>query len=136
MLGRTLNIRIEVNQVKGPELYVNDILVSKPATYLTDPDDKNSEVAANAYWGAQTNYGEFAIGFFVSQRVKLTIDNIKVTGWVNEYTEADMLRTYNAAPNKEPATGDATIYVVVAMAVSFISLAALVVTKRRSSRVK
>ncbi|HOA85682.1 MAG TPA: hypothetical protein PKN17_06630, partial [Bacillota bacterium] len=136
MLGKTLNVRIEVNQVKGPEIYINDILVSKAATYLTDPDDKDSEVAANTYWGAQTNYGEFAIGFFVSNRIKLAIDNIKVTGWVNEYTEADMLRAYDLEPNKEPATGDATIYVTIAMAVSFISLAALVVTKRRGSRVK
>ncbi len=131
MLGRTLAVRIEVNQVTGPECYINNILVSKARTVLTDPDDENSAVAANLYWGAQTNYNEFAIGFFVSNRVKAAIDNIRVVGYINEYTENDMMRTYDQAELKEPATGDATIYVVIAMAVSFISLATLVIAKRR-----
>ncbi|MGI6754156.1 MAG: hypothetical protein ACOX31_07665 [Eubacteriales bacterium] len=59
-----------------------------------------------------------------------------VMGYVfMEYTENDMMNAYIAAAGKEPDTGDATIYVTIAMAVSFISLAALVVSKRRS-RVK
>ena len=89
------------------------------------PDDKTTEVAPTRTGVDQ--YGEFAIGFFVSQRVKLAIDNIKVTGWVNG-TEADMLRGYQAA-EQEPATGDATIYVVIAMAISFVACRP-VVTKR------
>ncbi len=131
LVGRTLSIRVEVNQVTGPEFYVNDILVSKAATILTDENDPESEVVANPYWGAQTNYNEFAIGFFVSSRVKAAIDNIRVAGYINEYTENDILRAYDQTELKEPATGDATIYVVIAMAVSFISLATLVVAKRR-----
>lgn len=133
LLGKTIKVRIEVNQVTGPEFYVNDILVSKCETVLTDANDPTSVVAKNLFWGSQTNYNEFTIGLFVSQRVQVAIDNIKVTGWVNEYTENDILRTYAMAELKEPATGDATIYVAVAMAVSFISLAALVVVKRRKN---
>ena len=51
-----------------------------------------------------------------------------------EYTENDMINAYIASTDKEPDTGDATIYVVIAMAVSFVSLAALVVIKAQKPR--
>jgi hypothetical protein len=129
LLNRELHVKYEVDLIKGTKYYVNDVLVSQV-------DEKSY---GYAYWGAQANGHpevDFAVGFIVTQRVKATIDNIKITGYVNEYTEADILRAYDLAPSKEPTTGDATIYVTIAMAVSFISLAALVVTKRKGSRVK
>jgi len=134
LLGRTINIRIEVNQVTGPEYYINDILVSKAATILENPSESDSAIALHPFWGAQTNYNEFAIGLYVSNLVKVAIDNIKVTGYVNEYTEMDILRTYNDAQYKEPDTGDSTIYAVGAMTVSFISIVGLVKVKRSKNK--
>ncbi len=122
LLGRTLNVKVEVTQSSGPSLYVNDIQVSK--------------AGSNAYWGAQSNYGEFALGLLVTQKVKCAIDNIIVKGYTDPYV-ADDANDKLEGPAKaglvEPATGDATIYVAVAMAVSFISLATLVVVKRRKN---
>jgi LPXTG-motif cell wall-anchored protein len=51
-----------------------------------------------------------------------------------EYTQMDLEKAYTASPDKEPATGDATIYAVIAMAVSSVSLAALLLAKRRKQR--
>ena len=51
-----------------------------------------------------------------------------------EYKQADLENAYTASPNKEPATGDATIYAVIAMAVSSVSLAALIFVNRRKQR--
>jgi LPXTG-motif cell wall-anchored protein len=124
LVGRTLNVKVEVNQMAGPKLYVNDILVSEAAN--------NAGVALNPLWGIKTNTSDTLIGLFVSGRVKVAIDNIKVTGYTEAYSDVKLAAQANANL-VEPATGDATIYVAVAMAVSFISLAALVVVKRRKN---
>lgn len=126
LVGRTIKVKVEVNQLAGQKLYVNDILVSETAT------DSNG-VALSPYWGIKTNTDELALGLFVSQRLKVAIDNIKVSGYTEDNTTEPKVKEI---PNKnlvEPATGDATIYVAVAMAVSFISLATLVVVKRRKN---
>lgn len=143
---RKLHVSIVYDQTQGAFIYVNNILVSKPANTIM--------------LGAARNRQDFGIGLQISQYVDVAFDNIKVTALPtdDDFSQAYLFPTYFAdwtniayimdgndayntfdriyanSDSQEPATGDATIYVVIAMAVSFISLAALVVVKRRKER--
>jgi len=121
LLNMDIRVKYEVDPFKGTKYYINDVLVS----------ELHKDSQGYTYWGSQFDGRDFSVGFIFTQRVSATIDNIRITGYINNYTENDILRAYDQAELKEPATGDATIYVVIAMAVSFISLATLVVAKRR-----
>lgn len=125
MLNRTVNIRYEIVQDgpnAGPNIYVNNVLVSKLG-----------ENFGTIFWGFQPNLGNFAVGLYGGADVEAAIDNIKVTGYVNNYTEEDLIRAYQNSDSQEPPTGDITFYVVIAMVVSLVSLASLVVVKRKKS---
>jgi len=51
-----------------------------------------------------------------------------------EYTKNDLEKTYITSLEKEPATGDTAVFVVAVMEVSAVSLAALIIRRRKRCR--
>lgn len=133
-LDQDLHVKIYIDQTYGPSIYVNDILISVPVN--------------NALWGISREYGDLGLGLFVSQYVKCEIDNIKLWALSTDNDYYDVYKNLGIGKDayvdslaqkgaqyeiQNPSTGDVTMYVAIAMAVSFISLAALVVVKRKKS---
>ena len=116
------HIDVYYNWETGVEAYVNGIKVS--------------EATANPYGEHALANEKFGLGIYVAPGANGVLDNIKMT-----YVDAEdadnvdliMSNLTNAVATggMEPATGDATVYVVVAMAVAFVALAAVVVIKRK-----
>ena len=118
------HIDVYFNWETGTEAYVNGIKVS--------------ESTFNAYAEHALANGNFGLGIYGSNSVSASIDNIKMI-YVDQ-ADADnvdllMSNLIDAAASggMEPATGDATLYVVVAMAVAFVALAAVVIIRRKKA---
>lgn len=107
----------------GATVWVNGVKVSEAV------DAQENEIMAIN--------GNFGLGLYADPYTYAEISNLTMTA-VGEDDGVDyvkmMMNVANAANTAtEPATGDATIYVVVAMAVAFISLAAVVVIRRKKA---
>ena len=134
-LPDSVHVEIYVSQTYGPSVYVGlngtpvDPDSGKIPMYCVSTTDPNKLYM----WGASREMGDsLNFGLFVSNNTLAEIDNIKITA-VPNMDELKVNFGMKYAPNQQPATGDATIYVVVAMAVAFVSLAVLVVAKRRQN---
>ncbi len=123
-LDEWVTIQIVYDQDKGAYALVNGILVSVPVN--------------EAIVGLARYQGDFGFGIYAESAVYFDVDNIKVSAIPESKTvelvgdELDLI--YKNGDTMEPKTGDAVIYVAIAMVVSFISLAALVVVKKRTEK--
>jgi len=117
-----VNVDVYFSWENGSTVYVNGAKVSQANN--TD----NNEWAL-----AHQNFG---LGVYVAPTANAYIDDIKMVSC--EADDLDMILDLNADSNATfgttvPATGDATIYVVVAMAVAFVALAAVVIIRRNKA---
>jgi len=107
---------------KGATAYVNGCKVSEA-----------TDASQNAWSLA---HGNFGLGIYADTSANVSIDNIAMysCGDKDQAAVLDLVMnasSYGYYEGTEPATGDATLYVVVAMAVAFVALAAVVVIKRK-----
>lgn len=121
--AKPVNVTVLFDWEIGATVWVNGVKVSEAV------DAQENEIMA-------VN-GNFGLGLYADPYTYAEISNLTMTA-VGEDDGVDfvkmMMNVANAANTAtEPATGDATIYVVVAMAVAFISLAAVVVIRRKKA---
>lgn len=122
--AQPVNVTIYFDWETGATVWVNGVKVSEAV------DAQENEIMALN--------GNFGLGIYADPYTYAEISNIEMVA-VSEDEGEDavklLMNTLNAANgmNVEPATGDATIYVVVAMAVAFISLAAVVIIRRKKA---
>lgn len=121
-LGEWVDVDVYFSWENGSTVYVNGAKVSQ----ATD--------ASNNEWTLDKK--NFGIGVYAYPTATAYIDDIKMV--TCDADDLDLILDNNSESIKNfetsvPATGDATLYVVVAMAVAFVALAAVVIIRRNKA---
>ena len=120
--GKAVNITVLFDWDRGATVYVDGAKVSEP----TSAHENELKFLR----------GDFGLGVMAAPYVDAEISNIEMA-YVSEPVLAEyelfLSNATDAEFRGEPETGDATVYVVVAMAIAFVSLAAVVIIKRKKA---